>query len=320
MTEREQLTPRDNQANPLVSLIIPTFNRPTALGNCLAAVAALRRTSFDLEVIVVDDGSPNPLDDVIEPWRKMLNIRLIRQQNQGPASARNHGAKVARGTMIAFTDDDCQPTPDWLAVLVDALQPDPTQMVGGRTVNRLCANPYATAAQLLISYLYTWELTQTASPRFFASNNMAMTATHFHAIGGFDTSYPRAAGEDRAFCDQWLAAGYRLHYCPTALLGHSHDLTLRTFWRQNFHYGQGAFQVRNQRASDGNRVLTFERLSFYLDLLRYPMRQREQQQSRYQTLLLTALFVLSQVANASGFFWELGRHQYGSRTHGIQTR
>ena len=96
------------------SVVIPTYNRPSQLRECLEALADqdYPRTAF--EVIVVDDGSTESLRGIDDLFRAKLPLVFLRQQNAGPASARNTGAQHAKGRYIAFTDDDCVPARDWL--------------------------------------------------------------------------------------------------------------------------------------------------------------------------------------------------------------
>jgi hypothetical protein len=89
-------------------------------------------------------------------------------------------------------------------------------------------------------------------------------------------------------------------YAPEALVYHAHALTFRTFWRQHFHYGCGAFRFRQARAQRACGRIRLEPLSFYLNLLRHPFSQAQGQ----QVLLLVALLMVSQVANAVGFLCE----------------
>jgi glycosyltransferase involved in cell wall biosynthesis len=83
-------------------------------------------------------------------------VRLIQQSNGGPAKGRNRGADVARNEFLAFTDDDCQPSPGWLSALARRLQRSPECLVGGRTVNGLTENPYSAARQLIIEMVYAF--------------------------------------------------------------------------------------------------------------------------------------------------------------------
>ena len=284
---------------PFFSIVIPTYNRPERLAKCLGAIALLDYPSDRFEVIVVDDGSKTPIDSVVEPLKNKINVKLLRQENAGPAAARNSGAAIARGEFLAFTDDDCQPTTDWLTQFAASFADNPQAMLGGKTINALDNNPFSTASQKLIDYLYEYYNPAKGKDAFFASNNIAMPTANFKALGGFDVSFPLAAAEDRDFCDRWNQA-YPIVYVPQAQIEHYHKLSLTSFWKQHFGYGRGAFcfhQIRSQRSA---KEIEVEPLSFYFDLLSYPLSQS----SRQPKLMISSLFFLSQVANVAGFFWE----------------
>jgi glycosyltransferase involved in cell wall biosynthesis len=287
----------------IFSVVIPTYNRPERLTRCLQSIAQLDYPTACFEVIIVDDGSEVVLDTVVAPFETQLQLSLIRQTNSGPAAARNTGAKHAKGQFLAFTDDDCTPAPDWLKSLEAAFQATPDSLIGGRTLNALPENLYSTASQILIDYLYDYYNQQTGQSNFFASNNFAMPTHRFRAVGGFNTSFPLAAGEDREFCDRWLQYRYPMAYAPQVQIYHAHQLTLRSFWRQHFNYGRGAFcfhQIRAQRIQDQIKI---EPIAFYFNLLAYPFRPLRQSRSQPAVLLMLLLF-LSQVANAAGFLRE----------------
>lgn len=288
------------QELPFFSIVIPTYNRPERLATCLESLTQLNYPRDRFEVVVVDDGSEPPMDSVVAPFQDQLDVTLLRQSNAGPATARNAGAAKARGQYLAFTDDDCQPAPDWLQTLAVRFAETPNCLIGGQTLNTLSDNLYSTASQVLTDYLYAYYNSDPERSRFFASNNFALPANDFRAIGSFDTTFPLAAGEDREFCDRLLYKNYHLLYVPEARVYHAHMLTLRSFWQQQFNYGRGAFhfhQIRCQRNQEPAKV---EPASFYLNLLTYPFLQR----SRQPALLLAALFLVSQVAIAAGLFWE----------------
>ena len=96
---------------PKVSVIIPTFNRKDWLKECLDSVTNQDTKGISYEVIVVDDGSSDGTEDIVHRYKKTT---YLRQKNQGQAAARNLGLSAARGQVIAFTDDDCIPSKDWL--------------------------------------------------------------------------------------------------------------------------------------------------------------------------------------------------------------
>jgi glycosyltransferase involved in cell wall biosynthesis len=290
---------------PVFSIIIPTYNRPEKLLSCLEALNRLNYPRDCLEVIVVDDGSPICLDFIVAPFKEQLAIELIRQDNAGPAAARNTGSAHAKGQFLAFTDDDCQPAPNWLQALAQGFTAFPEAVLGGYTLNKLPDNIYSEASQLLLAYIYSHYNSDPNQAHFFASNNFALAAGHFHSLGGFDTTFPLAAAEDREFCDRCLNQQYRLVYFPAAQVYHSHYLNLRCFWRQHFNYGRGAFHFHHIRSQRNLEKIQVEPLSFYLRLIAYPLRHS----SVAAGLLLSSLFFISQVANVAGFFWELGRHK-----------
>jgi glycosyltransferase involved in cell wall biosynthesis len=285
--------------SPLFSIVIPTYNRPHALGCCLQALLQLEYERDRFEVIVVDDGGTLSLQSMLAPAQEQLQLTLIEQPNAGPASARNQGAALAQGQFLVFTDDDCQPAADWLTVLESHCLETPDALIGGLTINALPNNLFSTASQVLIDYLYSYYNDDHTQALFFASNNMAVPTRQFRELGQFDTSFPLAAGEDREFCDRWHHHRYPLRYVPEARVYHAHQLTLRRFWRQHFNYGQGAFYFHQRRAQRGAGSIQVEPLSFYLKLLTYPLTQCTSQPG----ILLAMLFLLSQVANVAGFFW-----------------
>jgi GT2 family glycosyltransferase len=289
-----------------VTVVIPTFNRPRQLEACLAALAASTYPADRFDVVVVDDGGSADLRSVIQARREAspdLSVRLERTDRGGPAAARNTGAALARGVLLAFTDDDCLPEAGWLDALVRCAAARPDHLIGGLTANQLTTNPFSAASQFLVSYLYEYSEGQRGNPRwagFFTSNNLAVPADDFHRIGRFDTSFPLAAGEDREFCDRWLARGLPTALAPDARVHHAHHLGPASFWRQHWNYGRGAFHFNRARARRGAGPLQPQPFAFYADLVRYPFRHGSGPRAALEAALLAA----SQGANALGYFYE----------------
>lgn len=102
-------------AEPLVSVVLPTYNRPATLSRAMQSV--LRQTCRDLELIVVDDCSPqDPEEAVLRVAEGDGRVRYVRREtNGGPAAARNTGLALARGRYVAFQDSD----DEWLAAKLD---------------------------------------------------------------------------------------------------------------------------------------------------------------------------------------------------------
>lgn len=282
-----------------VSVVIPAFRRADRLRTCLTALAAQDHPREHLEVVVVDDGSPQPLAALAPEFADRLRLSIHRQDNAGPAVARNTGALVAAGTLLAFTDDDCEPEPGWVSELAAAHRAAPDAMIGGTIVNALPRQWCAEASQQLVSFLYEWYSGGAAS-RFFASNNLAVPRAGFVGLGGFDTTFPRPGGEDRELCERWRRAGRELVQVPDALVRHSHTMGVRGFVRQHWNYGRGAYDVHRRRVAAGEGRVRVEPARFYLRLLTYPIGRTRLR----STLPMMALLGVSQVVNAAGFFWE----------------
>src|SRR6266516_2198086 len=211
------------------TVVVPTRNRPRQLLECLRSIAALDYPRERLEVVVVDDGGPTGAAEVAREVGG-LEIEVVETPHLGPAGARNAGARRAGGEILAFTDDDCRVDPGWLAALTAALRSSGPQAAGGRTLNALPADRWATASQKLVDLLYAYYNLGPGRVEFLATNNLAVGAEAFREIGGFDERYRTA--EDREFCRRWRGLGFELLYVPDAIVHHGHPLTLGAFARQ----------------------------------------------------------------------------------------
>ena len=286
---------------PAVSIVIPTFARPASLRRCLDGIARVDHATFSFEVIVADDGGPEPLDALVAAYADALDIRLIRQSRAGPAAARNAGVAVARGRLLAFVDDDCVPAPDWLGAFVRESERDDRRLLGGRVENALPGNPYSTASEQITQFVYEYNRGAQAREPFFTTNNMALAADLFRAVGGFATSIPSATAEDKEFCDRWRAHGLTLAHVPAAVVRHAHELTFARFVRQHFEYGRGILTYRMIRRRRSASRLVPEPLRFYTGLILSPMRQPPSV-GRWR---LVALLIAAQLATVCGALREV---------------
>ena len=110
---------------PHISVIIPTFNRRHFLREALDSVAAQTYPFF--EIIVIDDGSDDGTDELISQYDREINY--IRQDNRGPAAARNRGIRAARYDFIAFLDSDDRFAENKLAIQLHAMLDNPGFLV-----------------------------------------------------------------------------------------------------------------------------------------------------------------------------------------------
>lgn len=282
------------------SIIIPTHGRPTSVLACLDSLLCLDYPRESLEVLLVEDGAAGKplLAEDLERYVEPLRLQVIRQHNAGPAAARNRGAAAASGDFLAFTDDDCRPRPDWIRSLARQFEKTPSVVIGGQTENALVNSACSEASQVLLDYLYGYFL-ERGLP-LFASNNMALSRADFERVGGFDVTFLGAGGEDRELCSRCQDMGLEFLWLKDAVVLHYHDLSLRSFLRQHFNYGRGAHTYHKVRALSGGSGLELESLRFYVNLIRYPLRREQQKPVKFGVTLM----VLSQAANAAGYFVE----------------
>lgn len=283
---------RTDAAALRATVVIPSYNRPDRLRACLDALLTDPDDGF--EIVVVDDGSDVPLGETCAPFGP--RVRCLRQDNAGPAAARNAGAEAARGRVLLFTDDDCRPQAGWVDAMLAAHDGAEERLVGGRVVNLLEDNTFAAASQSLCDFLYDYFDADAGDVPFFTSNNIACDRDRFLAMGGFDRSFPLAAAEDRDFGLRWRAAGGTLVYAPSAVVGHAHALTFRGFLRQHSNYGRGARHLHSVMDDRGDRRPKLEALRFYGDLIRYPLTRPGRRRTAQAGLLF-----LSQAAMVAGY-------------------
>ncbi|MFN2613293.1 MAG: glycosyltransferase family 2 protein, partial [Actinomycetota bacterium] len=105
-----------------VSVVVPVYNGGTLVEGCLRALDTQTLEANRYEVVVVDDGSTDDTVARVRAFAGRCAIVLVEQvTNKGPAAARNAGIAAATADVIAFTDVDCEPAPDWLERALDAL-------------------------------------------------------------------------------------------------------------------------------------------------------------------------------------------------------
>jgi glycosyltransferase involved in cell wall biosynthesis len=179
-------------SGPAVSVVVPTYGRPQNLPRLVAAFEAQTLPADRFEVIIVDNGST---DDTTATLTRLaattsIDLRPLRiEVNQGPAPARNLGWQEARAPLVAFTDDDCVPRPDWLAQALTSAEATPDLGVLQGAILRP-QGPYEYGPRTV------YRETLTPSP-YFEGCNLVFPRAVLERTGGFDESYG-FSGEDTA--------------------------------------------------------------------------------------------------------------------------
>ncbi|HZW03601.1 MAG TPA: glycosyltransferase family A protein [Anaerolineaceae bacterium] len=231
---------------PLVSVIVPTYRRPDLLKRCLDALLSQAFEPQEFEIIIADDASSEETRALVESFSIPVALapvnhaaggfafgndadRLVKVRSRvafalqpaapaihyvpvtglhGPAAARNAGLRVAAGEIIAFTDDDCIPAPDWLVRGVTAFIAG-VDGVSGRVIVPLPENPT------------DYEREQLGLERSeFITANCFYRRSVIDAAGGFDERYPLAWREDSDLYFTLLERGLDLVLSPDPVVYH----------------------------------------------------------------------------------------------------
>lgn len=199
---------------PLVSVVVATCERPGQLAELLAGLRGQTLAGDRFEVIVVDDASGPETSTRLrdEAGRGGLALTHLRHPfNRGPAAARNTGWRRAAAPLVAFTDDDCVPSPGWLEQLLAGADADPGAIVQGPTL----PDP----AQLTGSLLFARTTQNTTLGPSYEACNIAYPRAVLEALDGFDERW--AVGEDTDLAWRALEAGHRIVFAPEALVHHA---------------------------------------------------------------------------------------------------
>jgi glycosyltransferase involved in cell wall biosynthesis len=241
-----------------VSLIVCTRNRASRLPVFLARLSLLEPPPGGWELILVDNGSTDGSAAQIAAFAAgaLFPVRALHAPVAGLGRARNVGMSHARGRILAFTDDDCYPSADYLRALVAVFEEHPIGFVGGRVVlhdptdARIGIKDAETASEIPPhSFLPTGTI---------HGANMAVLREVVEMIGGFDpllgAGTPSLAGEDIEYVARAAWAGWRGRYDPRPVVAHHHgrkpgpDADRQ---KRGYDYGRGAYFAKlvvNRRA------------------------------------------------------------------------
>ncbi len=298
---RQRIANTTTVPKPKFSVIIPTYQRLECLRDCLTGISANLAAKSDFEVIVVDDHSDDDPSVVINSFKPEFNVNLLYQEkNQGPAAARNRGAGHARGDYLLFIDDDCIPCPEWLDTIGEHLNGSDSLAIGGNCLNELNKRVFSEAQQMMMDYLYAYYNSDPTNAQFCPTNNLAIPRKGFLQMGGFDTSFRKAAGEDRDFSARWLRTGADMRFITDAPVYHQHAMGLKEFFRMHYWYGRGARRFHHLEAEKVDKK-GLEPIGFYTGLIFFPFSQT----TLMRAATISLLQLLSQVAHTFGYLREM---------------
>jgi GT2 family glycosyltransferase len=200
-----------------VSVVCSTYSRASRLESLLRALEGQTLPFDRFEVVIVNNGSTDETPEVLDKFVADSGLQLrpvTLTPNRGAAGGRNAGWRAARAPIVAFTDDDCVPAPDWLENGLAAVKASPPGIVVGRTQ----PNPAQRANH------GAWSRTQivdeTNGTKYFNTCNIFYRHDDLAAAEGFDEEFRTKGGEDTDLGWRVEAAGAISTFAPDALVLH----------------------------------------------------------------------------------------------------
>jgi glycosyltransferase involved in cell wall biosynthesis len=213
-----------------VSVVIPAYNAQKTIAKTVEQSVAQAKGPIEVEVVVVDDGSHDNTAIIAES----AGATVIRQENAGPATARNQGWRSATGKIICFTDADCVPIAGWLENLLGGFSKGKVGAVAG---SYEIANASSWLAQWVHQEIIERHKRMPPFVRAFGSYNVAIPRYVLEATGGFDPKYRRASGEDNDLSYRIIKKGYRIAFRPQAKVAHYHPETVWKYLMEQYRHG-----------------------------------------------------------------------------------
>lgn len=227
---------------PKYSIIIPVYNRIDEVDDLLKSLAAQKCKDF--EVIIVEDGSTNPCNEIVASYSDKIDIKYYFKDNEGRSIARNYGMERSSGDYLIFFDSDCVIPPDYFAVLTQSLEKSPVDCFGGPDA----AHESFSNTQKAINYSMTSFLTtggirggkvqlEKFTPRTF---NMGFSREVYDKVGGFREMF----SEDIDMSTRIRNAGFGISLIRAAYVYHKRRVNMKLFARQVYVFGMSRITLK----------------------------------------------------------------------------
>lgn len=230
-----------------VSVIVPAFNGEKTLPGLLQALTAQTYPAELTEILCVDNNSTDRTGQIIKQWSER-RVRYLSCSRQGSYAARNVGIVEAQGDILAFTDADCRPTPDWLRAGIQQMTRENLDRLAG-AVHMPITEPVSVWALLDAS----WYLDQETyvEQGWAPTANLLIRRTVVDQIGLFDDTL--ISGGDAEFGLRCTTYGIPIGYSPQAVVIHPPRTQAMQIIRRSWRIGLGHAQITSSQLSVGAR-------------------------------------------------------------------
>lgn len=200
---------------PRVSVVVPVRDGGADLQRCVAALLGQDYPADRLQVVVADNGSAEPPGPLLPDDPRLV---LVSEPEPGSYRARNAALAVATGEVLAFTDADCRPRPDWLSAAVAALQRDPAADLVGGAVQLVFEQGRPVSGAEWYEHLHGFPQQEYLARGFSVTANLVTRRDVLDRVGPFDPTL--ASGGDAEWCRRVRDSGGLLRYAPDAVVLH----------------------------------------------------------------------------------------------------
>jgi glycosyltransferase involved in cell wall biosynthesis len=238
----------EGDACPFVSVIIPVLNDAKRLHRCLSALSQQTYSARQYEIIVVDNGSA-PEENIADVVAQFEQTIAAFERFPSSFAARNTGIAIANGSVIAFTDADCIPAPDWIEQGVKALlQSENCGLVAG-SIDLFFADPQqATPVELYESITAFPQKQLVEQQQFAATANVFTFRQVFDRVGRFDP-HLKSSG-DIEWGKRVAAFGYRQIYAEAVRVQHPARRSIAQLYQRTVRLAGGLYDLLNHRTQD----------------------------------------------------------------------
>jgi GT2 family glycosyltransferase len=244
----------------MLSVIVCTRDRPQHLERCLYSFQEAAAPIDDWELFVVVNGSSEKTLDVLDRFSKnrSLPLKYCIETTPGLARARNQGIRRAAGEILAFTDDDCLVSQNWMTSILDEFGKDKRLRVLGGRVERADVNDLPIGIRTFSDRLAISSFSQIMER--LIGCNMAFRREVFESIGMFDTRLgagtPTGSAEDTDIFYRAVKADMKTCYVPEVFIRHAHGRTSRSsIWPINDNYAKGRGALYCKHLLRGDRAI-----------------------------------------------------------------
>lgn len=257
----------------MLSVVIPTRNRALELERCIKSIK--NQTYDKYEIIIVDDNSSDETQKIIHKYK----VRYIKHTKRlGQSIGKNDGAKVAKGEIVVFTDDDCIADPFWLENIVKAFHSDrDIAVVGGKILNLgktnfnihllpiwpFIAGHIKKTGRIIIFGIVSsnFDSNNIQFVDWVSAGNMAIKKEAFNKVGGFDVNLiGNCIFEEPDICSRINDLGYKIYYQPLSICFHKPSLSNRKIHREIRFYNKSNemyFQIKRLNFKEPFNLILF---------------------------------------------------------------